>query len=38
VGSVDDHDAVEGGPLLAQRIPVVPDGAGVGSGIGCGHC
>ena len=34
-----DHDGCVGGrALLAERIAVVPDGAGVGSGLGRGNC
>ena len=34
-----DHDGFVGGrALLAERVAVMPDGAGVGSGVGRGNC
>ena len=34
-----DHDGfVCRRPLLAERVAVMPDGAGVGSGVGRGNC
>jgi len=38
VRAVHEHRIGFGGTLLAQRIAVVPDRAGVGPRIGCGNC
>ena len=36
--AVHHHRLVLRGPLLAERVAVMPDGAGVGSGVGRGNC
>ena len=38
VRAIHQHGIGFGGALLAQRIAVVPDRAGVGSRFGCGNC
>ena len=38
VAAVHDDGLGGGGTLLPERVAVVPDGAGVGSGFGCGNC
>ena len=37
VGAVDDDGIGGGGTLFTERIAVMPDGTGIGSGIGGGH-